>query len=124
MLILTFLGRLVVVGNDGKLGGGAVLLRRLGELDRLGGRVRAGAGDDRNAAARVLDRDADQLLVLVEIDRGRFTGGADHDDAVGPLGDVPVDQLAEARQIEPAVLQHGCDDRDQAASNHGGDSTS
>ncbi len=121
--VLPFLRRLVVVRDDREAGGGAVLLRRLGELDRLGGRVAAGAGDDRDAAARMLDRNADQLLVLVEVDRRRFARGADHDDAVGALLHVPVDQLAKARQVEPAVFQHRGDDRYKASCNHGRDSS-
>ena len=64
-------------------------------------------------------RDADQLLVLVEVDGRRFAGGADHHDAVGAFGDVPVDQLSEAREVERAVLVHRRDDCDQAAGNHG-----
>ena len=65
------------------------------------------------------DRDMDQFLVLVEADGGRFAGGADDDDAVGALGDVPVDQGLEARDVETAVFEHRGDDRDQAAGDHG-----
>ena len=51
MAVQAFLRRLVVVGHHRQAGGGAGLLRRLGQLDRLGGGVAAGAGDDRDAAA-------------------------------------------------------------------------
>ena len=116
--VQAFLRRLVVVGDHGKAGGRAVLLGRRGELDRFRGRVAAGAGDDRDPPAGMLDRDADQLLVLVEVDRRRFAGGADHHDAVGTLGHMPVDELPEAREVETAVLVHWRDDRNQASGNH------
>ena len=70
----------------------------------------------------MLDRDADELLVLVDVDRRRFAGGADDDDAVGAFGDVPVDQLPKRGEVERAVLVHRRDDRDQAAGDHGADS--
>src|SRR6476660_8419881 len=60
MPVQPLLRGLVVVRHHREAGGRAVLPRRLGELDRLGGRVAAGAGDDRDAAARVLDCKADQ----------------------------------------------------------------
>ena len=116
--VQAFLRRLVVVRHDRQAGGGAGFLRRLGELDRFGRRVAAGAGDDRDAPARVLHGDADQLLVLVEVDGRRFAGRADDDDAVRALGGVPVDEIPEAREVERAVLAHGSDDGDQAAGDH------
>jgi hypothetical protein len=51
--------------------------------------------------------------VLVDVDRGRFAGGADHAEAVGAFGNVPVDQLAQGRVIDAAIVVHGrgqCDD--------------
>ena len=47
MLVEAFLGRLVVVGHHQQAGVDADLLGLAGGLDRLGGAVRAGAGDDR-----------------------------------------------------------------------------
>ena len=110
---------LVVVRHDRQAGGRAGALRRLGELDRLRGRVRAGARDDRHAARGVRDGDVDQLLVLVEVDRRRLARGAHDHDAVGAFGDVPVDEGLEARDVETAILEHRGDDGDQAAGDHG-----
>src|SRR5260221_11434950 len=61
--------------------------------------------------------------MLVEVDRGRYARGADHDDAVGAVDNVPVDELSEAREVEPAVLLaprfHRGDDCHQASGDHG-----
>ena len=112
------LRRFVVVRHDRKAGGGASFLRRLRQFNRLSGGIAAGSGDHRDAALGVLDGDPDQLLVLVEINGRRLARGAHHHDAVGALGDVPVDQALEAREVEPSILQHRGNDRDQAAGNH------
>ena len=63
--------------------------------------------------------DSDQLAVLVDIDRRRFAGGADDDDAIRALAHMPVDQAAQGIQIEAAVLVHGRDDGDNGSGNHG-----
>jgi hypothetical protein len=117
--VQALLRRLVVVRHHRQARGGAGFLGRLGELDRLGGRVASGAGDDRDAALGVLDGDADQRLVLVEVDGRRLAGGADDDDAVGALGDVPVDEALEALEVERAVFLHRGNDRNQASGDHG-----
>ena len=51
VLVEAFLGRLVVVGRDDQHRVGARLLGVARQLDGLGGRIRAGAGDDRHAAS-------------------------------------------------------------------------
>ena len=66
------------------------------------------------------DRRLDQQAVLVEIDGGRFAGGADDDDAGRAVGDVEVDQLAERGKIERAALAHRRRDRDETTGQHGG----
>ena len=116
--VLAFLRRLVVVRHHGQACGRAGLLRRFGQLDRLGGRIAAGSRNHGDAPVGMLDRDADQLLVLLDVHRRRFAGGADHHDAVGALGDMPVDQAPEARHVEATVLVHRRDDCDQASGNH------
>src|SRR5262249_23842078 len=70
----------------------------------------------------MLDRDPDQLLVLLDVDRRRLAGSAHHHDAVGTLLDVPVDQPPERPEVEVSVLLfprlHRGDDGDQASGNH------
>ncbi len=115
MAVETFLGRLVVVRYDRQGVVGARFPGIGGKLDRLGGGVRAGAGNDGDALCGVVHRGLDQQPVLVPVHRRRFTGGADHDDAVGAFLDMPVDQPAECVKVERAILLHGSDDCDQAA---------
>ena len=91
-------GSVAKSGLSGRQAG--VRADRLGvlhQLDGLGSGIGAGTRNYRNAPGRVLDREADQLLVFVEVDRGRFAGSADDDDALRALGDVPIDQALEAR---------------------------
>ena len=52
-----------------------------------------------------LDDGGDDALVLVVVERRRFAGGADRGEAIGPLLDVPVDELAEGVVIDLAVLE-------------------
>ncbi len=118
MPVHAFLRRPVVVRHDLQRRVGAGFLRIAGQFDRLDGRVAAGAGDDGNAPCRMVDRDLDQFAMLVHGDRRRFAGGADDDDAVGAFRDVPVDELAQARQVETAVGVHGSDDCYDAALDH------
>ena len=116
VLVQAFLRRLVVVRHHRQPGLGARCLRAFGQLDRFGGRVRAGSRNHRHPPGGLFDRGADQQAMLVVADRGRFAGGADDDDAVRPLCDVPVDQAAQRVEIERAVVRHGGDDRNQASS--------
>ena len=87
----------------------------LGEVDGLGRRVCAHSGDDRQAAGGMADRHADQLGVLVDIDRRRFARRAHDDQRIGALLGVPVDQFAVAVVIHGAVGLHWRDQRNHAA---------
>ena len=53
--------------------------------------------------------------MLFHVHRGGLTGGADHTDAVGALGDVPVDQFAQRSVVDAAVFLHGGDQGHDAA---------
>ena len=68
---------------------------------------------------RVLDRGLDQQAVLVDVDRRRFAGRADDDDAGGAVRDVKIDELARARQVERTALLHRRRDGDEASGQHG-----
>src|SRR5262249_59475121 len=54
-------------------------------------------------------------LVLVVGERRTFAGGAHRHQAICPLGDLPIDQTAEAGFVEPAVLERG-DERGEGSS--------
>src|SRR3990170_4672335 len=106
------LGRLVVVGVHDERAGRAGPLRVLREVDGLGGRVRARAGHDLDAAPRGLEDDLDDPLVLVVRERGGLAGGPAGDQAVGPVRDVELDQLPELRLVDRAAPERG-DHRDE-----------
>ena len=56
--------------------------------------------------------------MLFDVHGGRFAGGADHDDAVRPLLNMEIDQRAERRQVQTAVLMHRRDDCYDTALDH------
>ena len=105
VLVEPLLGRLVVVGRHHQHGVGAGLLGVLRQADRLGGRVRARARDHRNPALGLVDAPFDDLLVLLVGQRRAFARGADRNQAVGALGDLPVHQFAERLLVHRAVLE-------------------
>ena len=76
----------------------------LRKIDRLMGRIGTGAGDDGNAAARLVDAPFDDVLVLVVRQRRALAGGADRNQAIGSLGDLPIDQIAEGFFVDDPFL--------------------
>jgi hypothetical protein len=64
VLVEALLGRLVVVGRHDERAGRAGVRHVARHLDHVGGRVRAGPGDDGDPAARLLDDDLDDPLLL------------------------------------------------------------
>jgi hypothetical protein len=92
-------------------GVGTDLSRVLGELNGFARRIGAGAGDDGHALAGGFHRHADQFALLLRIDGRRLAGGADGDEAVGALGDVPFDQAPVRVVVDRPVFMHRGDDR-------------
>ena len=105
MPIEAFLAGLVVIRRDHQHRVGARLLRVLGERNRLGGRVGAGARDHRHAALGLLHAPLDHAVVLFMGERRALARGADRHQPVGALGDLPIHQLAERALVESAVLE-------------------
>ena len=105
MLVKSFLRRLVVIGRDHQHRIGAGLLGVLGEFDRLVRVVGAGARDDRHASARLVDADVDDAAVLGVAQGRALAGGADRHEPVRTRTDLPIDQRAERRLVEFAVLE-------------------
>src|SRR3546814_9631499 len=64
-----------------------------GQRDRLGGRVRTGTGHHRHPAMGGLDADFDHALAFVMAEGRRFAGSADRHQAMGALGDLPLDEI-------------------------------
>ena len=107
VLVEPLLGRLVVIGRHHQDRVGAGLFGMAGELDRLLGRVRARARDHRHASLGHLDAPFHDLLVLVVAQGRALAGGADRHQAIGSLGDLPLDQIAKGLLIQRAVLEGG-----------------
>ena len=59
----------------------------------------------------MIDDDADQLVVFLDVDGRRFAGRADDADRVGAFVDVEIDEFAQRRKIEASVGVHGRDNR-------------
>jgi hypothetical protein len=79
----------------------------VGQLERLAGRVAAGARDDRHPLARGLDDRRDHRDVLLDRERRRLAGRADRDQAVDTLLDLPVDQPGQPLEVDLAVAERG-----------------
>ena len=103
MLVHPLLGRLVIIRSDDQDGVGPGLFGVLGQLDRLLGGIRARACHHRNPALGLIDAPFDHLLVLVMRERRALAGGADRDQSVGALGDLPFDQVAERVLVDRVV---------------------
>jgi hypothetical protein len=62
-----------------------------------------------------LDHRLDDLLVFLVAQRRAFAGGADGDQAVAALGDLPFDQRLERLEIDRAVAERGDQGRHRTA---------
>src|SRR5207302_4423508 len=67
----------------------------LREINRLARRIAAAAGQHLYFPAGILDREHDDLNVLLVIHRGRFAGGAHGHDAVHAALDLRLDRSEE-----------------------------
>src|SRR5262249_35577259 len=83
----------------------AGLLGVRGEVDRLGGGVRARARDDVEPAGGGLDHDFHHALVLVVAERRRLARGAARDNAIRAPGYVHVDELPERGLVHLAAAK-------------------
>ena len=107
------LGRLVVVGRDDEepVDSGPVGL--LGEMHRVGGGVRAGAGDHGRPPADLVDGRLPQLDLLLVRERRRLAGGGADDDPVGAVVDQLGAELAEPLDVDSPVRVERRDDGGQ-----------
>jgi len=85
---------LVVIGGDLEGAVGPHFFRPLGQIDRLGGGVGAGAGEDFDPARGKFHRVGDDLNMLLIIQRGRFARRAHRHQTVHLLGNLPIHQFA------------------------------
>src|SRR5579883_3502519 len=105
MAIKALLGRLIVIGGYHELRIGAGFLRVASERDGLLGRVRAGAGDDRNAALGHLDAEGGHPVMLLMAQDRRFAGRPAGDEPMAPLLDLPIDEVLKGTLIDLAVAE-------------------
>src|SRR6266542_511064 len=97
------LRRLVVVGGDQQQRAGAGLLRELGQLDRLGGRIGRGASHHPAGVPRRLDHGGPQAALLVMGQRGRLACGASDHQRVGAVVQQVPRQALRTPEVEGAV---------------------
>src|SRR6266545_101491 len=101
--IEALLRRLVVVGGNQQQRANPCLLRKLCQLDRLGGRIGRGAGHHLAGVTRRLDHRGPQASLLVMGQRGRLAGGArDHQRVGAMVQQVPCQALSTA-QVQGAI---------------------
>ena len=100
---------LVVVGGDKQQGVGPHILVFHALLDLGGGAVGAAAHDDGHPAVHHLDGVGYHGGVLLVAHGGVFSGGAQGEDAVGPGGNLPLQQQGERVEVNAAVLAEGGD---------------
>ena len=112
------LRRLVVVGGDDQEAMRAGGVRRVREVDRMGGRIRTRAGDHGGAVADGAERNADELEPLVVGERRRLAGRAGDDETVRAVLDEMVRQSCETVEVDRAVRPERRDDRRQDFAEH------
>ena len=98
------LRRLVVVRRHDENPVDAELCRLARQVDRVARVVRAGAGDDARALAHRFDRRPEEIELLLVGQRRGLAGRAADDEAVGAVVDEKRRELAEALEVDRAVL--------------------
>ncbi len=98
------LRRLVVVRRDDQESVDAELVRLLGEVDGMRGRVRARARDDRCLLADRLERSAEEIEPLGIGERRALAGRPGDDDPVGAVGDEVPREVLERVEVDRAVV--------------------
>ncbi len=102
--VQTALGRPVVVRRHDQRGVAAGGLGVLRQLDRLGRRVRARAGDDLRPAPGRLHHGPEQVLLLLVRERRRLAGRTRHDQRIGAVVEQPRGQFLRSTQVQGEVL--------------------
>ena len=102
---------LVVVGRDEEKPVGAQLLQGLRLAEGLRGGVGACTANDGDAAGNAIDNGLGYLEVLLVGHRGRLSRGAQHQNAIGPVLKMEVDQALERPKVNGAILVERRDQR-------------
>ena len=112
-------GRLAVVRRHDQEGVDARTVGLLGQVHRVGSRVRPGARDHGRAAADLVDGRLPQLDLLLVGQRRRFAGRPAHDDPVRSVVDELRAELPEFLDVHPPVRVERRDDRSQDLAEQG-----
>ena len=105
------LGRLVVVGSNQERPVGTDLLGVFGQTDGLVGRVRPGAGNDRDTSRHGFNGEGHHALMLSMREGGGFAGCSTWDDPVCTIRDLKLDQVPQRFFVDLSVPEWS-DDRD------------
>ena len=105
LAVQPFRRRLVVIGADDQHAVGTGIGGMARQAHRLGGGVRAGAGDHRNAAGGLLDAQLDDTVMLVMRQGRRFTGGAYGHEPMRAALDLEFDKFSERILVDPPVAE-------------------
>lgn len=98
-------------GDDGQ-GVRAQLLGPLAQVDGVPGGDAAGSGVDGDAALDLVHGGLQNLLLFLQAEDVRLAVGAEGKNAVDAAGDLPLNLVAELRNVDAFVLGvHGGDDR-------------
>ena len=113
---------LVIVGSDQQKRISADLLCIFGQLDSVSGIVGAGARDNGNTTCDALNTILYSCAVLFVGKRGAFTCGADGNDGVDALFNLPIYECAEALEVDTRGGERGdnsrCGSRENSAMVH------
>ena len=115
--------RLVVVRRHDQEAVDPDLVRTLGEVDGVLGRVRPRSGDDGRPVADLVNRRLVEREALGIRERGRLTGGSRDDQAIRAVVDEMRGERSEALEVDRAVRLERGDDRGQDLALHRQDST-
>lgn len=118
MQVQTLLRWLIVVRSHQKTGISPHFLCLSGQLYCLFRRVCARARNHRNTSPDCFHRKADHLTVLILIERGGFTRGADSDDPVRSFTNMEFNEPSQAFPINGTIRFHGRNQRDQTTLKH------
>ena len=115
VMVHALLVGLVVIRRDDEQAVDAELLQLERLAQRLAGAVGARAADHGDAAGDALHDALGDRQVLGVRHRGGLARGTEHEDAVGAVGKVEVDEPLEALEVDAAVLLERGDEGDDGS---------
>ena len=115
VMVDTLLVTLVIVGRNDEQTVHTELLEAQAFAQRLVGRVGTRTTDDGDAPCHAIDHACGDLVVLAVGHRTRLARRAKHEDAVGTVCQMKVDESFERLKVYAPVLLERSDDRDDGS---------